>query len=322
MVGSVNRISVLPTTLLISGFWDIMDRKIFRGTSTSSNSFLADGTLVVVSLFWGTSFAIVKEALPLTTPANFLFIRFSMACFLLLPFAWVRRRSFSKEIFWKGGLAGLFLFSAFLTQTWGLAFTSASRSGFITGLNVVLVPVLSIFILGQTPGWISFLGAILAFSGLYLLTVVDAVQNLPFNPGDLLTLACAFLWAGHILALGRFSPGGNSFWLAFIQLLAGGIGSFIWAGSSGELSFDLPLTVYGAAFYLAVACTILAYLAQTWAQARTSATRTAIILALEPVFAALFAWVWIGERLGLWGWIGAGCILAGILVVETVKGKK
>ena len=286
-----------------------------------SNSLFADAILVVVSLFWGTSFAIVKEALPLTTPANFLFIRFSMACLLLFPFAWARRQSFSKEVFWKGGLVGLFLFSAFLTQTWGLVFTSASRSGFITGLNVVLVPLLSILILGQMPGRIPILGALLAFSGLYLLTAADAVQNLPFNLGDLLTLTCAFLWAGHILALGRFSPGGNSFWLVFMQLLAGGIGSFVWAGSLGELNFALPLSVYGAAFYLAVACTILAYLAQTWAQARTSPTRTAIILALEPVFAALFAWLWIGERLGLWGWIGAGCILAGILVVETIKVK-
>lgn len=274
---------------------------------------------MIVSFFWGTSFAIVKEALQETTPANFLFIRFSLACLFLLPFAWKRRGSLSKELFWKGGWIGIFLFTAFLTQTWGLAFTSASRSGFITGLSVILVPLLSILILRRMPGWLPIGGALLAFGGLYLLSAADPVQQLPFNWGDLLTLVCAFLWAGHILALGLFAPRGDTFWLAYMQLSTGGIGSLIWAASTQELTLNLSGLVYGSAFYLAVVCTILAYLGQTWAQARTSSTRTAIILSMEPVFAAFFAWFWIGERMGLWGWIGAGCILSGILIVEIAR---
>jgi drug/metabolite transporter (DMT)-like permease len=272
-----------------------------------------------VSFFWGTSFAIVKEALPLTTPANFLFVRFAMACLLLLPLAWARRETFSKELFWKGGLIGIFLFTAFLTQTWGLAFTSASRSGFLTGLSVILVPILSILILRQMPGRLPLMGAVLAFGGLYLLTGADRVQKLPFNIGDALTLVCAFLWAGHIIALGHFSAGEDTFGLAFLQLLTAGLGSLLWAASTGELNFHLPALVYGSAFYLAVACTVLAYLGQTWAQARISPTRTAIILSMEPVFAAFFAWFWIGEKMGTWGWIGAGFILAGILMAEVGK---
>lgn len=285
----------------------------------ASNPFFADVVLLIVSFFWGTSFAVVKGALPFTTPANFLFIRFAMACLLLLPFAWARREAFSQELIRKGGVIGIFLFTAFLTQTWGLAFTSASRSGFLTGLSVILVPLLSILILRQMPGRLPIIGALLASTGLYLLTAADEVQKLPFNLGDSLTLVCAFLWAGHILALGRFSPGGDTFALAFLQLLTAGVGSLLWAGSAGELNLHLPVRVYGSAFYLALACTILAYLGQTWAQARTSPTRTAIILSMEPVFAAFFAWFWIGEKMGLWGWIGASCILTGILVVEAVK---
>jgi len=288
----------------------------------STRPFLADGVLLLVSAFWGTSFAIVKEALPLTTPANFLFIRFALACLLLLPLAWARRETFSRELMWKGSLVGAFLFTAFLTQTWGLAFTSASRSGFLTGLSVILVPLLSILILRQMPGPLSLIAALLAFAGLYLLTAADQVQKLPFNIGDALTLICAVLWAGHILALGRFSPGGDTFGLAFLQLLTAGVGSLIWAVATGGLAFRLPPLVYGSALYLAVACTILAYLGQTWAQARTSPTRTAILLSMEPVFAALFAWYWLGEKLGPWGWAGAGCILAGILLVEAVKREK
>ena len=128
-----------------------------------------------------------------------------------------------------------------------------------------------------------------------------------------------FCGPGTFLPWARFSPGGDTFGLAFLQLLTAGVGSLIWAGSRGELDFRLPPFVFGSALYLAVACTILAYLGQTWAQARTSPTRTAIILSMEPVFAAFFAWFWIGERMGPWGWIGAGCILAGILMAEAVK---
>jgi drug/metabolite transporter (DMT)-like permease len=166
------------------------------------------------------------------------------------------------------------------------------------------------------PGWLAMFGAGLAFWGLYLLTSGDQAQGLPFNLGDILTLVCAVFWAGHILALGRYSPRANTFWLTFIQLLTADIGSLMAAGLSGTLCLALPREVYGAAFYLAIACTILAYLGQTWAQARTTPTRTAIILTMEPVFAALFAWWWLGERLGLWGWIGAGLIVVGILSAE------
>jgi drug/metabolite transporter (DMT)-like permease len=284
--------------------------------SSSSPHLVADGILLGVSVFWGTSFAIVKEALEVASPANFLFIRFSMACLILLPAAWARRRSWSKQLLWPGALVGFFLFGAFFTQAWGLVYTSASRSGFITGLSVILVPLFSIILLRQMPGWSAMLGAGLAFFGLYLLASGDQAQGLPFNLGDMLTLVCAVFWASHILALGRYSPGADTFWLTFIQLLTAGIGSFTGAGLSGTLSLALPGKVYGAALYLAIACTILAYLGQTWAQARTTPTRTAIILTMEPVFAALFAWWWLGERLGLWGWIGAGLILGGILSAE------
>jgi drug/metabolite transporter (DMT)-like permease len=174
-------------------------------------------------------------------------------------------------------------------------------------------------ILRQTPARLAVVGAGLAFLGLYLLTSVDQPQDLPFNWGDFLTLICAFLWAGHILALGRYSPGGDTFWLTFMQLVVSCFGSLGWVSLSAELNLKVSVRVYGAALYLAVACTVLAYLGQTWAQARTTSTRTAIILSMEPVFAALFAWWWLGERMGLWGWMGAGLILGGILAAELGK---
>jgi drug/metabolite transporter (DMT)-like permease len=289
----------------------------------SSSHWAADAVLLGVSVFWGTSFAIIKEALGETTPANLLFVRFLFACLLLLPFCWRRRRSWSGEFLKPGIIAGFFLFAAFSTQAWGLAYTSASRSGLITGLSVILVPLLSILILRQTPARPAMAGAGLAFLGLYLLTSADEAQSLSFNWGDFLTVVCAFFWAGHILALGRYSPGGDAFWLTFVQLATSCLGGLGWVALGGGLNLGLPPSVFGAAFYLALTCTVLAYLGQTWAQGRTTPTRTAIIISMEPVFAALFAWFWLGERMGLWGWMGAGLILAGILLAEwnSLRGK-
>jgi drug/metabolite transporter (DMT)-like permease len=283
----------------------------------------ADAVLLGVSVFWGTSFAIIKEALDETPPENLLFLRFLLACLVLLPVAWRRRKTWSGELLKPGILIGFFLFTAFFTQAWGLVFTTASRSGFITGLSVILVPLLSILVFRHTPSRLALVGAGLAFFGLYLLTSADPAQALPFNWGDFLTLICAVFWAAHILALGRYSPGGDTFWLTFVQLVTSCLGSLGWVTLTGKLDLRVSMGVWGAAAYLAVSCTVLAYLGQTWAQARTTPTRTAIILSMEPVFAAFFAWFWLGERMGLWGWIGAGLILGGIFLAElkTVSSK-
>jgi drug/metabolite transporter (DMT)-like permease len=284
----------------------------------------ADAVLLGVSVFWGTSFAIIKRALDETSPENLLFLRFLLACLVLLPVGWKRRKTWSGQFLKPGILIGFFLFAAFFTQAWGLLFTTASRSGFITGLSVILVPLLLIFVFRHLPSRPALAGAGLAFFGLYLLTSADRAQALPFNRGDFLTLICAFFWAAHILALGRYSPGGDTFWLTFVQLATSCLGSLGWVGLTGNLDLTVSAGVWGAAFYLAVSCTVLAYLGQTWAQARTTPTRTAIILSMEPVFAAIFARFWLGERMGLWGWMGAGLILGGIFLAElrTVSRKQ
>ena len=273
--------------------------------------------LLLVALLWGAQFPLVKTVMAITTPANFMAIRFSMAVLLLIPVAWAKRASWSNKVLWPGVLAGLFLFGVFITQTYGLVFTSASRSGFITGLNVILVPLLTILIFRKMPGKFALIGSGLAFGGLYLLSAADKTQGLPFNIGDVLTIGCAFLCAGHLLVLNWYSPRHDSFWLTMLQLLVVLAGSLIWAGLAGELTIQLPGRTLGIGLFLAVTCTIYAFWAMTWAQARTTATRTAIIFALEPVFAALFAWWWLAERLGPIGLAGGGLILFGIVLAEV-----
>ena len=277
---------------------------------------LADLMLVAVTLFWGMSFAAIKDALNAVEVSNLLFIRFSLASLVLLPLAVSRWKKFQVRVVAPGLVCGSFLALAFLTQALGLMYTTASRSGFITGLNVILVPLFTIFLFRKMPGKAALLGAGLAFLGLYFLTSADQSSGIPFNRGDAWTLACAFFVAGHILLVGRFSPGQDHFWLTFIQFLAIAGAGAIWAGVQGEIKLVLPWSALGEIAFLAVFCTVCAFWTQTWAQQYTTPTRTALIFTMEPVFATFFAWLWLGETLGLWGWVGAALILAGILLAE------
>ena len=277
---------------------------------------LADLMLVAVTLFWGMSFAAIKDALNAVEVSNLLFIRFSLASLVLLPLAVSRWKKFQARVVAPGLVCGSFLALAFLTQALGLMYTTASRSGFITGLNVILVPLFTIFLFRKMPGKAALVGAGLAFLGLYFLTSADQSSGVPFNQGDAWTLACAFFVAGHILLVGRFSPGQDHFWLTFIQFLAIAGAGAIWAGAQGEIKLVLPWSALGEIAFLAVFCTVCAFWTQTWAQQYTTPTRTALIFTMEPVFATFFAWLWLGETLGLWGWVGAALILAGILLAE------
>ncbi|KIX11716.1 DMT family transporter [Dethiosulfatarculus sandiegensis] len=284
--------------------------------SNSKTRLAADLALVGVGLFWGSSFAVIKDALNETTPANLLFMRFFLAWLVLLPLAWVKRGQFGTPMLKSGLICGSFLFLAFMTQAQGLAFTTASKSGFITGLNVVLVPLLTVLVLRKSPSPAAMLGAVVAFCGLFFLSNSGGEMG-SFNVGDALTLACAFFCAGHIISLGRFAPGRDSFCLAFMQFSVVALGGLIWAMATGELNFNLSGPALWATIYLGLTCTILGFWGQTWAQAYTSPTRTAIIFTLEPGFGALFSYLWLGEELGLTGVLGGLLIITGIILAEV-----
>jgi drug/metabolite transporter (DMT)-like permease len=281
----------------------------------TKNRLAADLALVGVGLFWGSSFAVIKDALNETTPANLLFMRFFLAWLVLLPLVWVKRGHFGAPMLKSGVICGIFLFLAFMTQAQGLAFTTASKSGFITGLNVVLVPLLMVLIFKKAPSPAAMLGAVVAFCGLFFLTSSGGEMG-SFNVGDALTLACAFFCAGHIISLGRYAPGQDSFCLAFMQFSVVASGGFIWALVTGELDFNLSGQALWGTIYLGLTCTILGFWGQTWAQAHTSPTRTAIILTLEPGFGAVFSYLWLGEELGLAGVLGGILIITGIILAE------
>ena len=279
----------------------------------------AELALVCVALAWGTTFVLVKRTLVEISTVYFLALRFSLAsvCMLLLfmrPF----RRAGARAV-WRGlrggAVAGLFLWTGYMLQTFGLKYTSAGNSGFLTGLYIVLVPLISAAVYRQWPQIAELTGILVASAGIVLITIPSLEHSLRINRGDLLTIACAVAFAFHLLVLGYFSQRENFEAVALGQIVCGAV------LSAGWLVFEPPKVVWSfgvvsAIVVTAVFATALAFALQTWGQKYTTATRTALIFALEPVFALATAVVVGGERLTVLGSMGAALILAGILVVE------
>jgi len=268
--------------------------------------------LVGVTAVWGATFVVVRDAVATVPPFTFVAYRFLAAAALLAvarPRALPRRQP---RLVAAGVVAGVALFAGYGFQTVGLQYTTASSAGFITGLAVVLTPLLAAVVLREPPGLGPALGAALAFAGLALLSL----QHLEVRRGDALVLGCAVAFAAHILLLGRFAPRYPSYQLAVVQLGTAGVLAFGWAGATGDLVAPANGQVWLALAITAVLASAAGFLIQTRAQSEVSPTRTAVILTMEPVFAGLFGFLLAGERLGPRGWAGACCILAGMLVAE------
>jgi len=282
--------------------------------SADSRHVRAELAIAGVSFLWGATFIIVKNSLNDASTLVFLSIRFTMATVLLLLV--LRNRLNRKgQSDWRGGLlCGFFLFLGYALQTEGLRVTTASNSAFITGLYVVLVPLLSSLVNRSKPRPVEMAGAGAAIIGTALMTSVDVGMRL--NTGDLLTAACALAFAGHILSVAHYSRVMDYERLSLYQV--GGVALFSWLGTSflepmrvvwtGRLWFGLLST--------AVFATALSFLLYTWAQKHTTATRSALIFALEPVFAGLTAWIVAGEAWTARSLTGGALILAGIVLVE------
>jgi len=262
--------------------------------------------LAFAALLFGATFVVIKEAVEILPPMSFVAWRFLLGAAVLLTVA--RPRG---SLIWKHGLvAGASLLAGYALQTRGLASTSASNSGLITGLYVVFTPLIAAASFRRRPHPLTLAGAVLAFVGLALLTVE---HGLTLRSGDLLTVGCAVAFAVHIVILSRFAPRHPIVAFTAVQLLVVSLGAMVLAVIEG-------FTVPGFDSLAALAATGLAvsagaFLIQVWSQTVIGPSRTAVILALEPAFAAATAAVVLGERLATRGWLGAGLILLGIYVV-------
>lgn len=276
-------------------------------------------TLALVALIWGVTFVVVKRALGEISTMYFLALRFSLAslCLLLMFLPWLRAaggQAVGRGL--RGGVtAGVFLWLGYTLQTFGLKYTTAGKSGFLTGFYVVLVPLFGSLFFRRRPRLVEVGGIAIATVGIALLTMPSLGSGFQINRGDLLTIGCAVAYSLHLLVLGYYSQREHFEPVALGQIACTALLSFL------ALPFDPPHAIWSGAVLFAIAltaifATALAFALQTWGQKYTTPTRTALIFALEPVFALAAAVLLGGERLTYPGVFGGAMILAGILAVE------
>ena len=279
----------------------------------------ADLALALVAAVWGTTFVVVKQALNEVSTLYFLTLRFTLASVCMLLLFWPAfRRANTKDLrlgLQSGALAGIFLWLGYVLQSFGLKYTAAGKSGFLTGLYIVLVPLLSAALFRRWPQPRELLGVLAATAGIVALSLPSLSGGIAFNRGDILTVGCAVAFAVHLLLLGHFSQSGNVQAVALGQIACAAFLSVVSLGLEPPRANWSPGVVF-AIVLTAVFATALAFALQTWGQKYTTVTRTALIFALEPVIALATAVAIGGERLTTSAFAGGALILAGILIVE------
>lgn len=273
----------------------------------------ADLALLLVTVGWGASFILTKNALADLPTFNFLAIRFLLAFALSLGLFAHRLKGLNRKTLVSSFIVGTVLFSGYALQTIGLNFTTTSKSAFITGFSVVLVPLITALFLKKRPEAPAVAGSVMALVGLGLLTLDG---NLSVNAGDTLTLIATIAFAMHIISVGHFTAGCDSLMLGVFQIGVVGFWSLL-----TSLVVETPIVpsmgpVWINILLLSIFCTAGAFIVQSIAQQYTTATHTALIYSGEPVFAAIFGYFMIGDVLSGQGFIGAALILGGMLAAE------
>ena len=268
---------------------------------------LAPWALLTVSAAWGFSFVVMKDAIQRQSVNNFLFTRFTLAVIVLILIRPQVIKHFNKDLLQRGGLAGVFLGLGYIAQTLGLERTGAAITGFITGLYVVLTPLIASIVLKEKITKFTWYCIAVATFGLGLLSI----RGFSVGIGEMFVLASAVLFAAHIIALSKWSSGRDVYAMTVIQLSM----CAILAGLASAIEgYSLPPDsgVWSVVVFTAVFATAIAFIVQTWSQAHMSATKVAVILTMEVVFAAAFAIVLGGERLTIQTAVG------GVLVVVAM----
>lgn len=273
----------------------------------------ADACLFIIALIWGSTFVMVQNALDTVGPMTFVAWRFIVASLLLAALFRRRIRALSRSEVVAGSVIGVWLGVGYMLQTIGLQFTTTGKAGFITGLSVVLVPVLAAILLRHAPGrWVQ-VGVVAATAGLAFLSLDSSFR---FAEGDLWILGCAVAFALQIISVSHFAPSYDAIRLALVQIAAVAVlatgAAFVWETPSVQL----PVETWSAIVFTGAIATALVFSLQTHAQRFTTPTHTALLFSLEPVFAAIFGWWLAGEILGPKEFLGCGLILFGMIVAE------
>ncbi|HET6950607.1 MAG TPA: DMT family transporter [Acidimicrobiales bacterium] len=278
--------------------------------AAAASRWQADLALVVAAFFFGTTFLVVQDAVARADPLPFLAARFLLAGAVLAALG--RRRPASPGELRHGLAAGGALLAGYVLQTIGLQYTTPSTSAFVTYLLVVFVPLLSFALLGRRPHPLTLVGLVLAVAGLVLLT---GGADATFGRGEVLTLGCAVAFAAHIVILGETAGRHDAVRLTCVQVTTVGGICLVASLAAGDLALPGPALL--AAAFTGVFATALAFFAMVWSQRVVSPSRAALILLLEPVFAALLAWL-AGDGLPATTAAGGVLILAAVVVAEVV----
>jgi drug/metabolite transporter (DMT)-like permease len=270
--------------------------------------------LVGVTAVWGSTFMLVKNAISRVPVMDFLGIRFTLAALVMLFLRPTCVRNLTRKGLIRGFILGVVLGTAYIAQTFGLIWASATVSGFVTGMFVVFTPFVSWIALHQKPNRITWLAVVLAGVGLSLL----GLHGWSVGIGELLTLICAIFVAIHIVALGAWAPFHDTYGLAFIQVTTVAVMSMAVALPQG-LTVPTDTSVWLAIGITAVFATALAFIVQTWTQSFVAPTHAAIVLTMEPVFAGIFGVTIGGDALTIQIITGAVCVLSAMLLVQLTQ---
>jgi drug/metabolite transporter (DMT)-like permease len=285
----------------------------------------ADLILLAVAVIWGSAFVAQRAGNEQVGPFTFNAVRFLVGGLVLLPMlAWQQVRGKrapgstvpQRSSAWRGGaLLGLILFGGASFQQLGLVTTTAGKGGFITGLYVVIVPLLLALIWHTRIKWSNWVGALLAVAGLFLLSIGTG-EKLELNSGDGWVLLGAFLWAFHVIAMGRIAPGHDPVRLALAQYIVCALLCTVSAAVLEWGMWDGILEAAPSILYAGVLSTGLAYIGQIVGQRHAPPADAAIIMSMEAVFAALSGWLMLGETLATWQVAGCGLMLGGMLLAQ------
>jgi len=283
----------------------------------------SDGLLLLTAVIWGTAFVAQRVGMDFVGPFTFNGIRFALGSLVLLPLIMSKKISNGKDrskvkpasstvIIFGGFLIGSFLFAGASLQQMGIVYTTVGNAGFITGLYVVIVPIMGLLFRQKTTMG-TWAGAFLATFGLYLLSVT---AQFTMEYGDFLVLLGAFFWAGHVLIIGWLSPKFNSFKLAFFQYVACSLLSLVTAAFFEPLSLDSIYQATIPILYGGILSVGIAYTLQVVAQKKAHPAHAAILLSMESVFAAIAGWFLLDEVMSLRQLTGCVLMLSGMLLSQ------
>ncbi len=290
-----------------------------------SSNLKSDGLLFISAVIWGFAFVAQRLGMEYVGPFTFNAVRFSLGAVALLPFLHYSNRGQENEragmwrlILTGGSLAGLVLFAGSTFQQIGILYTTAGKAGFITGLYVIIVPIISLC-LGKQTGRGTWAGAVMAAGGMYLLSITGGFK---IGRGDLLVLIGAFFWAGHVVIIGRLSTRIRALKLAVCQFFTCSALSFAAALIFEEISISDILSAIIPILYTGLLSVGIAYTLQVFAQRKAHPAHAAIILSLESVFAVIGGMIVLGERLSARGIGGCALMLAGMLLSQLYKNNR